>query len=103
MNEDLTVDGTLGIAGTQQRASYTYIQGEQAFDGSGEILLSRANAIGDEGLSGRNFVQLLSQFSAERETLVFGEDLTIRGDGAMTTNRGEDRIQILGEAKGIEN
>jgi len=101
VNEDLTVDGTLGVAGTQQRASYTYVYGEQTVDGSGEILLSRANAIGGEGLSGRNFLQLQSQFSTERETLTFGEDLTIRGDGTVTTNGGEDRIQILGDVAGI--
>ncbi|MEL6522414.1 MAG: hypothetical protein AAFQ66_15715, partial [Pseudomonadota bacterium] len=103
VNEDLMVDGELSVAATQQWTSYLYLNGEQTIAGSGEILLSRANAIGDEALSGRNFVQLRSQFSTERETLTFGEDLTILGDGTVTTNRSEDRIQILGEAKGIEN
>ncbi|MFK7943880.1 MAG: beta strand repeat-containing protein, partial [Paracoccaceae bacterium] len=98
VTDDLTVNGELALSGTNGRYAYLYLNGDQTVEGDGEIFLSRNNAIGEESVL--NWVQLRSRLSNEREDLVFGEDLTLRGTGTVTVNAAEDRLQILGDVKG---
>ncbi|MEM8744274.1 MAG: hypothetical protein AAGF14_06535, partial [Pseudomonadota bacterium] len=96
VTDGLVVDGTLAVSGTGQRTAALNFTGGQLVDGTGEILLSRNNAIGEEAVF--NSVSLTSQLFNEREDLVFGSDLTLRGAGTVGTNGSADRIQILGTA-----
>ncbi|WP_179954343.1 hypothetical protein, partial [Denitrobaculum tricleocarpae] len=99
IDADLTVDGTFEIAGGASRTAAVIFSGSQQVDGSGEILLSRANAL-DAGIVNNSL--RFDGVSTNAETLVFGEDLTIRGDGRFYATGANDRLQVLGTLAGIE-
>ncbi|MBO9403261.1 DUF6851 domain-containing protein [Shimia sp. R9_3] len=94
VTNDLTIDGELALSGTNQRTATLRIDGAQTVDGSGTVLLSRNNAISDEVVN--NTIRFNGQLFGEREDLIFGPDLTIRGTGNFSVDNGEDRLQMLG-------
>lgn len=101
VNGGLEVDGVLSLAGNSQGWSFLHFAGEQHVEGKGEIRPGRVNAASGESLSRYNEISLQGQVEGAREVLTFGEELTLRGGGTVTTLDEEDRIRILGEAAGI--
>jgi len=96
----VTVEGTLSLAALYNRNAFGCFQGGQSVLGSGEVLLSRENAVGAEAVGNR--LELVSQ-SGDVEILEFGAGITIAGDGVVRTNGGEDRLRVLGVLRGIED
>ena len=100
----LTLNNTLELIDTEAADAVRFdVNGTQTIDGTGEILLSRGDTpIGERSDNQINFI---GQNGGDPEVLTFGEDITIRGDGAIdgSTFANNDTVQILGTVAGIEN
>ena len=95
--DGLVVDGSLTLAAISEEQAYLYLD-PQNVGGTGEIVLSRANTLADATIT--NGIYLLGEVNYEEDTLSFGADLTLRGEGFISADWSEDRIQIMGTVKG---
>ncbi|MEO1041422.1 MAG: Ig-like domain-containing protein [Pseudomonadota bacterium] len=98
IEDGLILDADLELQGTSSRTAYAYFSGEQIVSGTGDVVLSRANAVNDGVVNNR--VQLQSQRQG-REVLTFAEDVDLIGDGLVTVSDSQDRIAVLGAARGV--
>ncbi|WP_179954173.1 hypothetical protein, partial [Denitrobaculum tricleocarpae] len=93
IDEGLTLDADFILAGSVNRSARVDFRGEQTVDGSGEIVLSRENALDEGGVL--NTVRFAG-VSTGAETLTLGTDLTLRGQGRIDTANATDEIDLKG-------
>ncbi len=91
VNDGLTLNGSITIAENAFSSAQLRFNGEQTVLGTGELVLDLNNS----GFS--NSVQFNGSSSFVSEVLTFGEGLTIRGQGTVSTNRSEDAVRFLGD------
>ncbi len=89
---DIDIDGSLDIdAGATGYARFQS-RGTQDVGGSGRITLS-----GEAGTAALS----IGSTGEIRETITFGADLTIAGNGSVAANASEDSLRILGTVEGV--
>ncbi len=93
VEDGLTVNADLTIAGAQYRQASSYFMGSQTIDGDGRIILSSRYSL--DGETANSSIYLRSTSFVE-ETLTFGEDLTVQGNGFIAAENGSDWIEVLG-------
>ena len=93
--DDVTINGTFELAATPSRSAGINLRGEQTIDGTGEILMSRANL--NPGQAGTNQIALDGDLNGIDEVATFGADLGLRGTGIVSANSAEDSIRVLGQ------
>ncbi|WP_179954342.1 hypothetical protein, partial [Denitrobaculum tricleocarpae] len=96
IDEGLTLDADFILAGSVNRSARVDFRGEQTVDGSGEIVLSRENALDEGGVS--NAVRFVGVSSGD-ELLTLGADLTLRGQGRIDTANAGDEIDLKGTVR----
>ena len=88
---------TLTIAGSRDNAATVRIDGAQTIGGTGTILMSAENALGDRIVN--NDFTFDGRF-ASREILTIDSGVTLRGDGELSTVEAEDAFRLLGTVAG---
>ncbi|MEM1343244.1 MAG: hypothetical protein AAGI34_01540 [Pseudomonadota bacterium] len=96
---DLTVNGTLTLAGSQSRSAEIAVQGGQTLRGNGTILFSDENLAPGQTTDNR---LVFDGILNAAETLVIAAGLTLEGNGRLDAFDTGDVFQILGEVRGSD-